>query len=296
MIAIPLLALVLVGAPQDSSTPPPTTKESTTGATTAPRWTPEQEKQIKQKEEQIRLSRAPARQEAVRINDLAANIHSEADARQLVNAVAEELTHHKHLFWSAQRFRHRVARAEFDAVTEGALVPEDRVVGVWNEYVREIEAPEETVITAEELHHFRVVDFQMSQRNWQRELTQSIWSMPNVYAADSAGSLADGCRALESLKLINNLHEQFSRVHFARVAVQNETATAGVQKRPEGMLRGPTMARGRLASGTTAAPAGHFHPYEDPIRPAVRRYVQEHGQQAYDQLVRRLFDELFPAE
>ena len=34
----------------------------------------------------------------------------------------------------------------------------------------------------------------------------------------------------------------------------------------------------------------------DPVNPAARRYQQEHGGHEYDQLVRRLFDELFPAE
>ncbi|HTR24893.1 MAG TPA: hypothetical protein VMI10_13015 [Terriglobales bacterium] len=296
MIAIPLLALALFGAPQDS-TATATPKEPTTNAVTAPRLAPEQQQQIKHKEEQVLLSRESAREEAVRINDLAANIHAEADARKLINEVAEQLTHHKHLFWAARKFRHRVARAEFGAVTDGALVSEDRIVGIWNEYVREIEAPEETVISAEELHKFRAADFQMSQRNWQREMTQSIWSVPNIYATDSTGTLADGCRALESLKLINNIHQQFSRVHLARVPVQNERTVAGVQKGPATTLRGPTIARGRLMSGTTAAPAAaRSRVYEDPIRPAVRRYVQEHGQQAYDQLVRRLFDELFPPE
>ncbi len=31
----------------------------------------------------------------------------------------------------------------------------------------------------------------------------------------------------------------------------------------------------------------------NPIRPAEQRYLQEHGSQAYQRLLRRLFDELF---
>jgi hypothetical protein len=38
------------------------------------------------------------------------------------------------------------------------------------------------------------------------------------------------------------------------------------------------------------------HADTNPIRPAEQRYVQEHGSIAYDQLLKRLFDELFPAE
>jgi hypothetical protein len=34
----------------------------------------------------------------------------------------------------------------------------------------------------------------------------------------------------------------------------------------------------------------------NPIQPAVRRYQQEHGEHAYQQLLRRLFAELLPAD
>jgi hypothetical protein len=38
------------------------------------------------------------------------------------------------------------------------------------------------------------------------------------------------------------------------------------------------------------------HADDNPIRSAELRYLQEHGSLAYDQLLKRLFDELFPAE
>jgi hypothetical protein len=43
---------------------------------------------------------------------------------------------------------------------------------------------------------------------------------------------------------------------------------------------------------------GHLevHSEMNPVRSAERRYLQEHGQSEYDQLLKRLFDELFPAE
>jgi len=299
MIAIPLLALVLAGAPQDS--PASTSAPTLPGAVkSAPRFTPEQEQRMKQKEEQFRLSREPARKEAIRINDLAANVHSEADARKLVNAVAEELTHHKHLFWAGQKYRHRVAHAEFEAVSDSAgLIAEDRIVAVWNDYVREIDAPEEALITVAELHNFRALDFHFSQHNWERDMTQSLWSMPNIYAVDSSGGLAEGCRALEALKIVNNLHEQFFRLHFARQQVGSGTANFRLGQNdvepstvgPKN-LAAPAITRGKLAASSQV----HVQRYQDPIRPAVSRYRQEHGEQEYDQLVRRLFDELFPAE
>ena len=286
MIAIPLFALLLIGAPQDSpaSTSTPTPPEA---VKTAPRFTPEQEQQIKQKEEQFRLSREPDIQEAERLNELAANIHAETDARKLVDAVAEQITHHRHLFWAGQKYRHRVAHAEFAAVSDSALIPEERIAEVWNEYVREIDAPEEALISVAELHNFRVQELHVSQHNWELEMSRSIWSMPNIYAVDSTGGLAEGCRALESLKIINNLHDQFSRVHFARQRAERETSNAEAAQKK---LAAPAIGRGRVVASTHLRATA----YVDPIRPAVARYLQEQGQHEYDQLVRLLFDELLP--
>jgi hypothetical protein len=36
------------------------------------------------------------------------------------------------------------------------------------------------------------------------------------------------------------------------------------------------------------------HEDTNPIRPAERRYVQEHGREAYSQVIARFFEELFP--
>jgi hypothetical protein len=181
-----------------------------------------------------------------------------------------------------------VARAEFAAVSDPAeLIPEERIAEVWNEYVREIEAPEEALVTVAELHNFRALDFHFSQHNWQLGRTRSIWSMPNIYAVDSTGALAEGCRALEALKIINNLHDQFSRVHFARQRVEGATSNGEAAQKK---LAAPVIGRGRMVASThLQTPA-----YADPIRPAVSRYQQGHGQHEYDQLVRLLFDELLP--
>jgi hypothetical protein len=286
MIAIPLLALMLIGAPQESATA--TTSAPPVAATPQRlQLAPEQQKQIKQKMEQFKASREPERKEAIRINDLAAAIKSEADARKLVDAVAEQLTHHRHLLWAAQSYRHRVAHAEFKAVSDPTqLIPEQRIVDVWNEYAREIDAPEEALLTPTELHKFRVTDIHFSQHNWQVDMTRSIWSMPNIYATDGAGGPADGCRALEALKLIHNLHEQFFRMHFDRQNVGNDFNSAdGLRTRP-----GTTIVLGQLVASSNLK----SQPYRNPIPAAAARYQQEHGSHEYDQLVKRLFDELFP--
>jgi hypothetical protein len=279
MIAIPILAALLLGAPQDPAdtavpVPPPTVLKAPI------QLTPEQQEQIRQKQEQLRISREPQRKEAVRINDLAANIHTEADARKLVDSVAEQLTHHRHLFWAAENFRHRVAHAEFESVSDpSGLIPEQRVVDVWNEYAREIDAPEEALISLTDLQTFRAADLHFSQHNWQLDLTQSIWSAPNIYALDAGGNLSDGCRALEALKTIVSMHDQFFRVQFARRAPKQLPTEAGTVK--------ASAFKGRILLANSTS---------QPVHSAAYRYQQEHGVRAYDQLVRRLFDELFPPE
>lgn len=280
MIAIPLVAALLFGSPQQADV-------------SQPHWTPEQLEQIRQKQEQIRQQREPARQRAIHINDLAGNIHSEADARAFVDAVAEELTSHRHMSWTTRSIRHRVAHAEYEAESDPSRqIPEQRIVDVWNEYVREIDAPEEALVTVAELHNLRDSMYSGASRYaWQRELTQSIWTMPNIYALDADGKVASGCRALEALKIIHDMHDLFQNVRFARERVQKGLLASEVlQQRPLNPAQPP---RAVFSSGALLATSISMR---NPIQPAVYRYQREQGERAYQQLLRRLFAELFPAD
>jgi hypothetical protein len=300
MIAITLLSVLLLAAPQDSSS---TSSNSTSqlelkvspsppaaNVSSAPSFTPEQQEQIRQKMEQMRLQHEPERQEAIRLNDLAANIRSEADARKFVDAIAEQLTHHQHLMWAALSIRHRVAHAEYEAVSDpSGLISEQRIVDVWNEYVREIDAPEDTLITVPEFHAFRRTQLWMTANfQWKRDMMQSVWTMPNIYAVDGDGQLADGCRALEALKLIHEMHERFGNVRAARERLAKGLPFPDVPKKAS---PDPSPTAARLVASTDQRAV-----FQNPILPAVYRFQQEHGDRAYDQLVRRLFNELMPAE
>ena len=286
MIAVlPLLAVLLLGVLPDASAPQPSK-----AAPAQKQFTPEQEEQIRQEQDEFKKQHEAARQEAVRINDLAGKIHSEADARQVVDSIAEQLTHHQHLFWAAQSFRHRVAHAEYEAVSDTAgLIPEQRVVDVWNEYVREIDAPEEALITVAELHALRAAQYRATSRYlWKQDSLQTIWSMPNIFAVDKSGQVADGCRALETLRMIYAMHEMFGNVRSVRERIKSGVLTAAVE--------GPASSEKKVVAKAPALSLRAVSQYTDPINPAARRYEQEHGGHAYDQMVRRLFDELFPAE
>jgi hypothetical protein len=278
MIAIPLVAVLLLGSPQQADV-------------SQPHWTPEQLEQIKQKEEQFRQQYEPTRQRLIHINDLAGNIHSEADARAFVDAVAEELTGHRHMSWTTRSIRRRVAHAEYEAVSDPSRqIPEQRIVDIWNEYVREIDAPEETLVTVAELHNLRdSMYLGASQFTWKRELGQSIWTMPDIYAIDADGKVASGCRAVEALKIIHDMHDMFQNVRFARQRVQKGVLPSEAFQQRQ--LNPAQPAKAMFSSGGLLATS-----IRNPIPPAVYRFQQEHGERAYQQLLRRLFAELFPED
>ena len=290
MIVIPLVAVLLLGAPQQADPSPPGPRQLQADPS-QPQWTPEQREQIRQKQEQFRRQHEPARKRAIHINELAGNIHSEADARAYVDAVAEELTGHRHMSWTTRSIRHRVAHAEYQAVTNSSQqIPEERIVDVWNEYVREIDAPAETLLTVAELHNLRDAMYTSASRlMWKPEFGQSIWTMPNIYALGADGKVASGCRALEALKIIHDMHDIFPVVLSARARVRKGVLVSDLIKNREEHLT--PVGKSVLTVGGLHATIGF-----NSVEPFAYRYQQDHGEHAYQQLLRRLFAELFPAD
>jgi hypothetical protein len=290
MFVIPLVAVLLLGAPQQADPSPPGPSQLQAGPS-RPQWTPEQREQIRQKQEQFRRQYEPMRQRAIHINDLAGNIHSEADARAYVDAVAAELTGNRHMSWTTRSIRRRVAHAEYRAATDSSRqIPEERIVDVWNQYVREIDAPAETLVTVAELHNLRDAMYTLaSKRAWKPEFGQSIWTMPNIYALGADGKVASGCRALEALKIIHDMHDLFGNVRSARERDQKGVLVSDLIKKRE---------ESPAPFGKAVLTAGTFHASSafNSVEPFAYRYQQEHEEHAYQQLLRRLFSELLPAD
>src|SRR5215467_3706316 len=102
MIPIALVFALLFPVPQQGEIPPSSTDS------------------VRQQQmEQARAARESARQAGIRVNGLAANVHSEADARTFVDVVAEQLGDNA-LSWTTAAMRHRVAHAEFQSVSDQA--------------------------------------------------------------------------------------------------------------------------------------------------------------------------------
>jgi hypothetical protein len=229
------------------------------------------------------------RQASVHINELAGNIHSEADARAFVDAVAAQLTEQSDLSWTTLSIRHRVASAEYAAVSDPSrLIPEQRIVDIWNEYVREIDAPEETLVTVAELHNLRDAMYTSSRLLWKKQrFAQSLWIIPNVYAVDSDGKVASGCRPIEALKILHDMAYQFQNVRIARERLQKGVLASDLaRQRQTDQAPRPQVVSSHLAVSTRP----------NPVRMAEYRYLQAHSQLDYVRLLKRLFAELFPTE
>jgi hypothetical protein len=268
MIAIPLVMLFLFGVPQQSSTPPDLTSQPNS--------------------EQAKEQYEATRQAAIRINELAGNIHSEVDARAFVDAVAEREAGGQLLWWATTGIRHRVAQAEYDAVSDPSkLIPEQRIVNVWNEYVRELDAPEETLVTVAEVHNLRDASYTSTQHMWKNQkFPQSLWTMPNVFAVGSDGKVAVGCRAVEALRILYDMSRFFQNLQAARERIRKGVLASDLfRQEQEWSPRAPT-AKSHLASATNASP----------VRLAEYRYAQAHSDGDYQRLLQKLYAELFPTE
>jgi hypothetical protein len=225
------------------------------------------------------------RQESIRVNELAAHIKSEADARAYVDAVADMFADSLPPSWATRGIRERIAHAEYEAVSDPLRqIPEQRIANVWNKYVREIGASEEALVTAAEIHSMRDATFAVAEVMWSRGTNQTAWTMPNVFAVGEDGKVAEGCRAVEALRVIHDLDQLFDNLRGARERLRNGVVGSDAIKKSLGNTKAQkTTARLTTWAGT------------NPLRPAEYRYVREHGAEHLNQVVEMLFEELFPA-
>jgi hypothetical protein len=225
------------------------------------------------------------KQSAIRINELAGRIQSEADASAVVSEIAGLFAKELPPAWASGSIRQRVAHAEYESVRNPVtLIPEQRIVDVWNQYVKEIRAPDEAIVSVAEIHNLRDGSFTFAQLMWARG-NQTIWTIPNVFALGPDGRVADGCRALDAIRVIHDLESLFQNLRGARDRLRKGIVPSEEIKKRVGDRDAQPHGNVRLEA----------HADTNPIRPAEQRYVQEHGSGAYDQLLARLFGELFPA-
>jgi hypothetical protein len=211
----------------------------------------------------------------VQANDLAGSIHSEADAKayldEIVGLFPQEFSR---LQGDTKRLR-RLAQAEYESASDRAkLIPEQEVVNIWNEYVREVGGPVDAIASAVEIHDMRDRRFDFAKHAWAAG-TATRWNIPNGYAVGPDGELAPGCRALEALLVLHDLSDPFS----LKAARQRLSKQGDASKNKND----PSNYRVGIRLGTS------------PVDRTEQTYNQHHGPQAYHELLARLFDKVFPA-
>ena len=217
---------------------------------------------------------------AIRMNDLASRIHSEADARELVNAVLEMFSRELPSILTTDAVLERLTRAEYETTNLLRLIPEQRIAEVWNEYAQQIAAPDEANVRADEIHDLRDAGYASSQISWPEY--QSVWNIPNVYAVSSEGKVANGSRALEALRVIFEIHNLFDNVRLARERLAKGIVLSDQLKLPK--RNGKKLAKVEVRVST------------NPIRNAEVLYIREYGSERFNQLLQRLFNRLFAVE
>ena len=225
------------------------------------------------------------RQAAIRMNELAAHINTEADARAFVDEVADMFADSLPPAWATSGIRERIAHAEYEAISDPLRqVPEQRIADVWNKYVREIGASEEAVVTAAEIHSMRDATFATAQVMWLRGTNQTAWTMPNIFAVGVDGKVAEGSRAVEAIRVIYDLDRVFDNLRSARERLRKGIVASDAIKK--------SLENTSTNQKTTARLVVRID--TNPLRPAEYKYVHEHGADHLIQLVVMLAEELFP--
>jgi hypothetical protein len=269
--AVALLPICLLSAQQPSSQAPQQANREGF-------WQPNPEAMRQATERRQRM-----RAHAVAINDLAGRIQSPGDAHELVDLVAAEFSNELPPEWATRSIRNRIARAEYEAAYDpGALIPEQHIADVWNDYLQKIGAPQESHVTAAEIHTLRDSYYVTSQLSWAHG-NQNVWTVPNIYAVGQDGKVANGCRALEVLNILWQLGNQPDVLEGTRALIKDGQFLSDQFKNPS---KPPAPGSGKSFVSIRSVPP-------NPVQQAALRTMRDHGVRALNSAIQGLVQELF---
>jgi len=223
------------------------------------------------------------REHANAINDLASHIQSLDDARKLVDLAAAEFSKELPPRWATRSIRKRIARAEFESAAEpGALIPDQHVADVWNDYIQKIDAPQESYVTAAEIHTLRDSYYVSAQLSWARG-NQNIWTVPNIYAIGPDGKVANGCHALEALNILWELANQPEALTSTREMLSKGQQLSDMYKNPS---------KPPVPGSVTGSVSFRMMP-PNPVEQAALHYARDHGMRALNSAIEGLLKDFF---
>jgi hypothetical protein len=220
--------------------------------------------------------------QALKLNQLATNIHTVIDARMLVDLIAGIFSDYLQPPLSDSRIRGQIAEAEFAAVNEpNRVIPEQRLVEAWNAYVETIEATPSCRVTAAEIHNLRDSLFTSARLLWSRG-SRNIWAAPGIYATQADGSMATGCRAVESARILWDLANMPDNLASARIRVS------------QGVLASELFSRAQENSLTTTHKSYiTFGPgTRNPVEVAEREYVVNKGKKSFSKAIQTMLNQV----
>jgi len=223
------------------------------------------------------------RQQAIQLNDLAGHLSSIQDSRNFVNKVAETFADELPPSWATHDLRERIANAEYLSATGPTqLIPEQRIADAWNKFARAINAPQDALVTPTEIHYLRDSHY-TSDRMLLARGYQNIWIMPNIYAIGPDGKVADGCRAMEALRITWDLANFPQNMRNIREQVKTGVLLSDSLKKPA------ASTSSHLQRSFVTVKVGVL---EDPVRTAEFQYVHEHGEFRMMELANDLVNDL----
>jgi len=222
------------------------------------------------------------RGQALKLNQLAAGIHTPADARTLVDFVADIFSDELPPRSVSRSIREKIAAAEFAAVIDPQqLIPEERVAQAWNKYVQTIAAPWDRQVTAAEIHNLRDSFLSIANLSWAQG-GRTIWTVPAIYATQDNGAIAEGCRAIESVRIFWDLANMPQNLASARIRVSQGVLASDLlqqaQKRPSTATHGSYVSVGVRAGNS--------------VEIAARAYIAKNGIKAFGKAVNEMLDEV----
>jgi hypothetical protein len=234
---------------------------------------------------QIAERRRLMRERANAINDLAGHIQSADDARKLIDLVAAEFSAQLPPKWAIRSIRNRIARAEFESAADpGALIPEQHVADAWNDYLEKIGAPQESFVTAAEIHTLRDTYYVTTQLSWTHG-NQNVWTVPNIYAVGPDGKVANGCRALEVLNILWQLGNQPELLQSTRDLMKKDQLWSEMVKNPPKPLAAGSE-KGYATFSVRAMP-------QNAVQQAALKYMHDRGTHALNSAIEGLLKTLF---